>query len=452
MSAPYNTEHLELPFGTIANKRTSLVFDQPDVSSDGGTILIKQQADKTNLFARLASAIRDGRKQAQVVHGLETLIAQRVTGLCLGYEDANDCTLTRRDFMMKIACDVDPQGAELGSQPSMSRLENAISKTDCMRLAYALGDAFLESYKGREPDMIVIDVDPSAHLTYGDQQLSLFNTHVDDYCMMPFYVYEGLTGRMITALVRPGKTPSGQEVVALLSRIVAHIRKHFPNTTLVFRADSHHCRREVLDYCEDQHVEYVIGLSPNAVLGRECQWVKDNVAGVWQQTFRSARRFHTFAYKARKWQEHRRVICRAQCSAMGKDLRYIVTSFNGASSKYLYETLYCGRGKAELWIKESKLDLSSDRSSCTKATANQFRLLLSVAAYQLLHGLREEELAETSLARATFGRIRLCLLKVAARVEVGKTFIRLHLPEQFGFREAFARLSAGSRSAFSGAS
>jgi hypothetical protein len=114
-----------------------------------------------------------------------------------------------------------------------------------------------------------------------------------------------------------------------------------------------------------------------------------------------------------------------------------VTSFNGASSKYVYEKLYCDRGKAELWIKESKLSLSSDRSCCTKATANQFRLLLSVAAYQLLHGLREEELSKTSLVRATFGRIRLCLLKVAARVEAGKTFIRLHLPQQFGFREVF---------------
>jgi hypothetical protein len=320
-----------------------------------------------------------------------------------------------------------------------------------MRLAYVLGDAFLDSYKGRAPAMMVIDVDPSAHLTYGDQQLRLFNTHVDDYCMMPFYVYEGLTGRMITALVRPGKTPSGQEVVALLSRIVAHIRTRFPDTTLVFRADSHHCRKEVLDYCEDHHVEYVIGLSPNAVLNRESQWVKDDVAGLWQQTFRTTRRFHTFGYKAGTWREHRRVICRAQCSAMGKDLRYILTSFNGASNEYVYEQLYCGRGKAELWIKESKLDLSSDRSSCTKATANQFRLLLSVAAYQLLHGLREEALAETRSCACDFGRIRSCLLEVAARVEAGKTFIRLHLPQEFGFHDVFARLSAGSTPAITGA-
>ncbi len=192
-----------------------------------------------------------------------------------------------------------------------------------------------------------------------------------------------------------------------------------------------------------QNVDYVLGLAQNQVLNRECKAIREEVWKGSSRTLKENRRFHSFAYAAGSWSRKRRVICRAIGNDKGTDLRYIITSFDHAGARYLYETVYCGRGKAELMIKEHKIELLSDRSRCTSKSANQFRLLIHSAAYALMHGFRERVLSGTELAKATFGTLLLKILKVGVRLVCGKTRIRIHAPESFGFNEIYRRAANG---------
>jgi len=277
---------------------------------------------------------------------------------------------------------------------------------------------------------------------YGDQQMALFNAHYDEYCLMPFHVYEGITGRLIATVLRPGKTPTKEEILALLKRIVRRIRGRFPHTTLIFRADSHHTKPEVLDWLEKNGVHYALGLATNAVLRREVEPLLSRAASIQREEWTRFRCFHSFEYGAETWSRPRRVVARIEATALGTDARFVVTDLDGVGAKVVYETLYCDRGNAELMIKEHKCFLKSSRTSCTTAEANQFRLFLHSAAYVIMHGLRETVLKGTGMATATFDTIRLRLLKVAARVQTGRTFVRFHLPAACPAAAAFGRTAA----------
>jgi hypothetical protein len=292
---------------------------------------------------------------------------------------------------------------------------------------------------------MIIDMDPTPNRVYGDQQLRLFNAHYDEYCLMPFHVYEGLTGRLIATVVRPGKTPADREIIALLKRIVTRIRRHFPDTVLIFRADSPHTKPAVLDWLEAHDVRYVLGMATNAVLKRQVQPFVDRAAAVQREEWRRYRRFHSFSYAAGTWSRKRRIVSRIEATELGTDARFIVTDLENVGARKLYETVYCGRGNAELMIKEHKCFLKSSRTSCTRAEANQFRMLLHSAAYVIMHGLRETVLRGTEWASATFDTIRLRLLKIAARIEFGKTFVRFHMPLGNPAEEIFRRTAAMAR-------
>lgn len=435
--------HFDLQYGRVCNKSIKLAFDDPEVSSNGGTLLLRQELERSQLLSKLASSISDRRHSSYTKHQVSDLLIQRVLQICLGDADCIDCDTLKSDPMLKLGTGRDPKDNDLASQSTMSRLENSVTIRDLIRLGYALCDHFLDSFEGRSPKIICIDMDPTAHRVYGQQELALFNWKVDDYCFMPFHVYDGITGRLITAVMRPGKTPSGEEIITIIKRIISRIRKRFPSVRLVFRADSHHCCPDVLDYLDENTVDYVLAISQNSALNERCKPIREEVRKGCQRTLKEYRRFHSFDYAARSWSRHRRVICRAIGNDRGTDLRYIVTSFDQAGAKYLYETVYCARGRAELFIKEHKIDLLSDRSSCTSKLANQFRLFVHSAAYALMHSFRERHLAGTALARATFATIRVKLLKVGVRLACGKTFIRIHAPEAFRFKDIYSKV-AGS--------
>lgn len=420
------SERIQLtPVGRV---NVEAVFDEPELISDGGALMIREAAKTNGIVKAFADAITDNRSQAHVDHSYHDLIMQRVTQIALGYEDANDCNFMRKDWAVKMATDKLAPDDGLGSQPTMSRFENSVTRRDLFRLFYALIDNWLDSYSS-PPEQLVLDVDPTACHTYGQQELALYNTHYGGHCLMPFHVYEGLSGKVIATVIRPGKTPTKEEIIALMKRIVRRIRDRFPNVTLIFRADSHHCKPAVLDWLEANDVRYVVGLATNAVLQRNVGHLVDQVKVLYEQGMKTCRRLHSFEYAAESWGDSkRRVIARVQGSCLGVDARFIVTDLRGASAKFLYETVYCDRGSAELMIKEHKCFLHSDRTSCTSALANQFRLMLHSAAYVILHGIRQSVLSGTEFARATFRTIRLRLLKIAARVEVAKTFVRFHLP------------------------
>ena len=262
---------------------------------------------------------------------------------------------------------------------------------------------------------------------------------------MPFHVYEGLTGRLISTIIRPGKTPTDVEILALLKRIVRRTRKRFPKATLIFRADSHHTKPAVLDWLEANDMRYVLGLATNKVLQREVEPMLGPMKETQRRLMDKRRRFHSFSYAAGTWSRERRVVARLEATSAGTDARFIVTDLQGKAS-FLYEKVYCDRGNVELMIKEHKNFLKSSRTSCHRAEANQFRLFLHSAAYVIMHGLRATALKGTELANATFDTIRLRLLKIAARVQIGKTFVRFHLPKNCPvasiFRLAVSRIDA----------
>jgi hypothetical protein len=422
---PVGTGRIE--FSPIGRTRVQVVFDEPKMSSDGGALLLREAVEANGILDAMAAAVQDGRRQQQVEHPLKELLCQRTMQICHGYEDANDCNKLRTDVAFQVAAGHVPDGPPLASQPTVSRLENSVTRRDLIRLFYVFVDHFLASY-AKPPESIVIDMDPTPNRVYGDQQLAFFNAHYDAYCLMPFHVYEGLTGRLIATVIRPGKTPTKEEILALLRRIVRRIRKRFPGTFLIFRADSHHTKPEVLDWLEANGVHYVLGLATNSVLQREVQPLLDRAARVHREQWSPCRRFHSFTYAAGSWTRTRRVVARLEATALGTDARFVVTDLEDAGAQVLYERVYCGRGNAELMIKEHKCFLNSSRTSCHTAEANQFRLFLHSAAYVIMHGLRETLLKGTELATATFHTIRLRLLKVAARVESGRTFVRFHLP------------------------
>ncbi len=428
----------QLEFSKLKNSTVSAAFDTPEMTSDSGVLLLREVDQVTGLISLLSKSIADSRHPSYITHSIESLVRQRVFQICQGYEDADDCDNFRSDVAFKTAVGINASSEQdLGSQPTMTRLENSVTISDLFRWFYAQIDLFCSTY-AQAPKSIVIDVDPTSSHCFGSQQLSMFNAYEDEYCLMPFHVYDGITGRVITTIIRPGKTPSADEIISLLKRIVRRIRRHFPQTVLIFRADGHHSKPRVHEWCKKENVEFIIGQPGNAGLHKLFASTIITAEKQHKVNWRPIRLHASGWYKAGSWKEYRKIICRVLVDEQGRvDTRYIVTSFKDTKAKYLYEIAYCGRANAELYIKEHKRGLQSDRTSCNKATANQFRLFLHSAAYSLMHSLRENLLKGTSLASATFETIRLRLLKVAARITVKKTRIHFHMPEDYPFQDIF---------------
>lgn len=404
------------------------VFGDTELSSNGGALLIREIIRTTEIAQALAGAIEDCRSQPHITHSTEDLIAQRITQICLGYEDCNDCDFLRNDLAVKAAIDKIGDGNQLGSQPTMCRLENSITIKDAIRLFYAIIENWLGSYSKR-PECIILDIDPTACHVYGQQELALYNTHYDGHVVMPFHVYDAITGSVVTTVMRPGKTPTAEEIISLLKRIVRKIRLRFPHIKIIVRGDSHHCKPAVLNWLRTNLVNYVLGLSTNSVLQNNAELVMADVKKIHAETLRESRRYHSFSYGAQTWSREERIVARVKMTYLGPDVRFIVTDMNGVSAKFLYESVYCSRGSAELMIKEHKCFLYSDRTSCNSALANQFRLMMHSAAYGVMHKLRQVSLCGTERATATFRTVRLTLLKIAVRIDMKKTVINFNFPK-----------------------
>lgn len=435
----------DLLFAPVNGKKVSARFDDPAVSSDGGALFLREVDSQIGLSERLAKSIADVRRQSHVEHRIVELLRQRAYQISCGYEDANDCDALRDDPAIKAAVGRDPvDDAALGSQPTMTRLENAVSARDLLKLGYAFVDQFIASYE-QAPRLIVLDMDPTADAVHGQQQLALFNAYEDEYCFMPFHVYEGQSGKLIASVLRAGKSPTAKEILSVLKRIVRRVRAAWPEVEIVFRADSHHTKPEVMDWLEARGIQFITGLQPNRRLAANFE-ADIRAAGKkyreQRQVGRPVRAYASQLYAAKSWNRFRRVVCRIQVTAQGTDVRYVVTSLRAAGAKYLYDTVYCARGKMELMIKDHKVALRSDRTSCHRKEANQFRLFLHSAAYVLMHALRANLLKGSELAHAQFDTIRLRLLKIGARLEAGRTFLRFHFPTTCPTQNILTRASS----------
>jgi Transposase DDE domain group 1 len=420
-----------LPFDlpSVARKKVSVAFDGGLLSSNGGVLLLRGLERRLGLAARLAACLKDRRKPESIRHSVEKMLRLRMFAIAAGYEDADDCDALRHDPIFKMALGRAPdRGEALCSQPTMSRLENAPSKIEIARLMTAMIAQFCESYR-RPPAAVTLDIDDTFDAVHGRQQLSLFNAHYDERCFLPIHIYEGSSGKPVAVILREGKTPSGAEVRTILKHVVTRIRRHWPKVHILVRADGHYGRREAMAWCEQTPgIDYVFGLPGNPVLDAMTRPLADALCveraiGAAQ----TLRRFAKLRYGARSWNKERRVVARLEATTLGLDIRYIVTSLEG-SAGYLYETVYCGRGQAENFIKLHKAQLASDRTSCRDPKANQLRLILHTAAYWLLHTLRAAAPKSSAAAKAEFATLRLRLLKIAARVIEGAARIRVCLP------------------------
>jgi len=422
------TDDSLLPFSlpSVERKKITAAFDGGRLSSDGGVMLLTLAERRIGIADRLAAEIVDRRDPARVVHTLSDILRARILAIACGYEDADDLDHLRSDPALKLACGHLPDsGRDLCSQPTMSRCENAPSLREVIRLMRAMVAQYCASYD-RPPASVTLDIDDTLDVVHGHQQLSMFNAHYDERCFLPIHVYDTATCRPVAVLLRPGKTPSGQEIRGHLRRLVRAIRRHWPRTHITIRGDSHYGRPEVMDFCDEQGIDFVFGLAGNDVLRRLVETIADEVrvcraeAGV-----AVIRRYTETRYGAKSWQVDRRVAARIEATTQGLDIRYVVTSFTRGSAEWLYDSLYCGRGQAENLIKLHKGQLASDRTSCRSALANQVRLVLHTAAYWLMLTVRDAIPRPLPLALAEFATLRARLLKIAARITETASRVRI---------------------------
>jgi Transposase DDE domain group 1 len=289
-------------------------------------------------------------------------------------------------------------------------------------------DLYCESFR-QVPKGITLDIDDTFDAVHGGQQLGLFNAHYDEYGFQPIVVFDG-GGRFITAVLRPAKRPGGKEIKVFLGRLLRAIRANWPKTQIMLRGDSHYCAPEVLDFCRANGLDYILGVAPTTTLRRHVGDLEASVKARYEAAPNpgKARGFKEFYDGAASWSRVERVFARVEAGAEGPDTRFVVTNLKQRNPRTLYEDVYCRRGQAENHIKSWKTHLAADRTSCTKATANQFRLFLHAGAYWLMWGLRVSMPKRSMWRVAQFDTLRLRLIKIAARVVEMKTMIRVHLP------------------------
>ncbi len=420
---------LPFAFPAVARKKVTAAFDGGMLSSDAGVLLLRNVEKQLGLAQRLGRCLKDKRDPDLITHTVEEMLRLRMFAIAAGYEDANDFDRLRYDPIFKMAAGHPPEsGDPLCSQPTLSRLENAPSRTELGRMMLAMIDQFCASYR-RGPKSIILDIDDTFDAVHGHQQLSLFNAHYDERCFLPIHIYEGTSGKPVAMILRAGKTPSGKEVRTILKHVIKRIRAHWPKVQILVRGDSHYGRHEAMEWCESAGVDYVFGYGGgNSVLDAMIRNDADALC-VERATRREEklRSFRKLRYGAKSWKCERLLVARMEASTKGLDVRYIVTSLKG-SAKYLYETMYCARGEMENFIKLHKAQLASDRTSCRDPRANQFRLLLHTAAYWIMRAVRIAVPKRSALFRAEFATIRLHLIKIAARVVEGAARIRISLP------------------------
>lgn len=439
-----------ISFPAVSRKKVTGAFDGGRLTSDGGVLLLAQAEREMGICGQLAACITDPRDPARVIHSVDDILRARVLAIACGYEDADDLDALRDDPGFRLALGKLPaSGAGLASQPTMSRWENAPTTRELVRMMVGMVGIYCASYS-EPPKAVTLDIDDTCDVVHGYQQLSFWNGHHGERCFLPIHVYDTATGRPVVMLLRTGKTPSGAEAAGHIRRLVRHIRKHWPETHITIRGDGHYGRPEVMAFCEARGIDYVFGLPTNAALRAN----PDIVAAADACAVKRAeeervvlRSYAEIRYGAKSWKCQRRVVARIEASTLGMDIRYVVTSLAEGSAEHIYDTLYCARGQAENLIKQHKTQLSSDRTSCRSANANQMRLILHTAAYWLMWRIQQAIPKSATLATAEFATLRLRLLKVAARVIETASRIRIAFASACPDANLFKAIAAAFRPA-----
>ena len=443
-----------LPFDlpSVRRKKLTIDFAGGNQSSNGGLLLLREAERKLGVCGRLAAAMPDRRDAGRIRHEMFEMVMARASAIACGHEDAIDLDRLRHDPLMKVAVGRCPvTGAPLASQSTISRLENAPSKTEAARLAAALVDQAGTTVKpGKQA---ILDIDDTFCAAYGGQQLAFWNAHQDERGFASMHIYHVASGTPVVTILRPARTPKGTEVRTVIKHVTKRLREHWRKTRIVWRGDSHYGRVEAMEWAENNDADYIFGLAGNAALDALVTETALNLR--FHHAMGSTAKLRTFAsfmYQAGSWKRPRKVVARLECSLQPVagstgmrqevDIRYVVTSLEG-SARHLYENVYCQRGQMENLIKLHKVQLASDRMSCHSATANQVRLVLHTAAFWLMHGVRAAIPRSNPLAGCEFATIRERLIKIGARVIEHIARIRVQLPTSCPERALFRVVALG---------
>jgi hypothetical protein len=422
----------ELDLGRSGKRKLVGAFDGGAITSNGGVTLLAGADRQLRLAERLSDCFTDLRAVGAVRHALPDLLRQRMFGIALGYEDLIDHDTLRFDPALTAV--IDKPGGALAGKSTLNRLEHAgkIGQDrhhkldhDTSAIERLFVDLFLDAHR-EPPTRIVIDLDATDDPLYGEQEGRHFHGYYDCYCYLPLYIFCGR--HLLAAKLRSSANDAADGATEEVARIVGHIREHWPRTTIVIRADSGFCRDDLMTWCEQNSVQYVLGLAGNKRLTARIAPEMKVAARKAKRTGQPARVFADFQYRTRRsWSGERRVIGKAEHTNGGANPRFIVTNVHAAfgPARFLYETVYCQRGEMENRLKECQGDLFADRTPTPTMRANQLRLWLSSLAYVLMCAVRRIGLAGTKLERATCGTIRLALLKLGARVTISVRRVKL---------------------------
>jgi len=425
-------------------------FEGGTMTSDAGGLLLRETDRRLKLLPRLAQCFLDGRDPARVQHTVGEMVAQRVYGLALGYEDLNDHEQLRQDPLLKLLAGQADLEAPLAGKSTLNRLELSTGTPDRYKkitfwkqaIDELLVDLFVEAHPSA-PEQIVLDIDTTDVALHGDQEGRFFHGYYDQYCYLPLYIFSG--EHLLCTRLRCANIDASAGSLTEIRRILEQIRRHWPQVRITLRGDSGFCRDELMDWCENHAVDYVFGFARNARLQALVADALVEARQQWEQTQKPARVFVEFSYAtvSGSWSRSRRVVAKAE-HIQGKDNpRFVVTSLAASEwpAQKLYEELYCARGDMENRIKEQFV-LFADRVSAESIRANQLRLYLSAMAYVLVCGLRRLGLKATELATAQAATIRLRLLKIGALVRVTVRRVWISLPRSYPWPDLFGRVHA----------
>lgn len=433
-----------LPFHS--HREITARFDGGSLTSDAGWLLFGSLDSQHRFCEGFSSCITESRDRRYVRHEQLKLIRQRVLQIVAGYEDCNDADTLRSDPMLKTVCDQLPESdPDLATQPTLSRLENSVSRKDLMRLSRWLLRRYVGSLKKRRADKIILDLDSTDDPTHGQQELAFYHGYYRSHILHPLLIFDADTGELVCAVLRPGNKGAAFHIVPILKRIVKAIRQQVgQQVDIEIRADSGFATPRLYEFCEENKLQYVIGLSRNPRLQRIVEPLLDSTRLKFVDLEEKQRQFDEFAYRANSWDRSRRVIVKVEVDHRGINRRFVVSNRDDLSAQSLYDH-YTDRGQTENFIKAFKNHLSMDRLSCHRFLANQFRLLLHALAYQMFVCLRDY-LYGTPWQKLEIETLRRRVLKIGARIRQTTRRIWVHLssafPEQALFHLVLSRLNS----------
>jgi hypothetical protein len=432
-------------FAAYFSRRVEAGFTGGQVSSDGGALLLRQTDRRINLLNRLAGCFSDARNQEQVEHTVAGMLAQRIYGLALGYEDLNDHEQLRADPVFGLLSGKRKLEEPLAGKSTLNRMELPGRSARYHKINYSaeaidrlLVDLYIESHDAA-PNQIVLDLDATDIPLYGHQPERFFHGYYDNYCYLPLYIFAG--DQLLCARLRPSNHDAAAGSLDEVARIVTQLRARWPEVKIVLRADSGFCREELMSWCELNGVDYLFGLARNQRLRRIIGKPMHEAQILHQATGKAARIFAEFDYRTHKsWSRARRVVAKAEYLDKGENPRFVVTSLSAEewATPGLYEKFYCARGEMENRIKE-QMCLFADRLSTDEMTGNQLRLYFSALAYTLVEALRRLALTGTEWAQAQVDTIRLKLFKIGAIVRISVRRILLQMSSAYPWKDIYAR-------------